>query len=425
MKIITLEKYRVEKNQQITVQTNAFEIDQIVLGIIGRVREEGDRALLSYTEQFDGVQLDNLIVTAEEFSEARTLITDEFLYALRKAKQNITAFHEVQKEQSWFVNQEKGIVLGQKVTPLDSVGIYVPGGKAAYPSTVLMNAIPAKIAGVGRIAMVTPPQVDGKVNPHVLVAAQEAGVDIVYKIGGAQAIAALAYGTETVKKVVKITGPGNAFVARAKKWVFGDVAIDMIAGPSEICIVADDSAVPKFVAADLLSQAEHDERATAICLTTSKSFAEALQKEVIKQIKKADRKGIIEVSITDNGRIILVDSLEEAYDFVNKLAPEHLQLMVENPMEQLSYIHNAGAIFLGNFSPEALGDYMAGPNHTLPTSGTSAFSSPLGVYDFMKKTSIIHYSEQALHDVADDIITIANAEGLTAHASSILVRRDD
>jgi len=423
MKILTLEQYKEEKNQQLTVQTNDLEFDRTVLEIIGTVREEGDEALFSYTEQFDGVRLDNLIVTAEEFAEAQTLITEEFLAALRKAKQNISAFHEVQKEQSWFINQEKGIVLGQKVTPLDSVGIYVPGGKAAYPSTVLMNAIPAKIAGVGRIAMVTPPQADGKVNPHVLVAAQEAGVDIVYKIGGAQAIAALAYGTETVRKVVKITGPGNAFVARAKKWVFGDVAIDMIAGPSEICVVADDSAIPEFVAADLLSQAEHDERATAVCVTTSKSFAEALQQEVVKQTELADRKGIIEVSIADNGRIILVDSLGEAYDFVNKLAPEHLQLMVENPMEQLPFIHNAGAIFLGNYSPEALGDYMAGPNHTLPTSGTSAFSSPLGVYDFMKKSSIIHYTEQALQDVSEDIITIANAEGLTAHANSIQVRK--
>jgi histidinol dehydrogenase len=425
MRIVTLEQYTDEKKQQAAGQVNDLEFDRTVLGIIGRVREEGDQALLSYTEQFDGVRLDNLIVTAEEFAEAQTLITEKFLCAIRKAKLSITAFHEVQKEQSWFINQEKGIVLGQKVTPLESVGIYVPGGKAAYPSTVLMNAIPAKIAGVGRIAMVTPPQADGKVNPHVLVAAQEAGVDIVYKIGGAQAIAALAYGTETVKKVVKITGPGNAFVARAKKWVFGDVAIDMIAGPSEICVVADDSAVPEFVAADLLSQAEHDERATAVCVTTSKLFAEALQKEVVRQTEQADRKGIIEVSIADNGRIILVDSLEEAYDFVNKLAPEHLQLMVENPMEQLQFIHNAGAIFLGNYSPEALGDYMAGPNHTLPTSGTSAFSSPLGVYDFMKKSSIIHYTEQALQDVSEDIITIANAEGLTAHANSIRVRKVD
>ncbi|NYF25333.1 histidinol dehydrogenase [Sporosarcina sp. JAI121] len=425
MRIVTLKKYTDEIGKQTSLQSNDLELDRTVLEIIGTVRENGDQALKSYTEKFDGVLLEELTVSSEEFVEAQTLISAEFLGALRRAKEKITAFHEVQKEQSWFINQEKGIVLGQKVTPLESVGIYVPGGKAAYPSTVLMNSIPAKIAGVERIAMVTPPQQDGKVNPHVLIAAQEAGVDVVYKIGGAQAIAALAYGTETVEKVAKITGPGNAFVARAKKWVFGDVAIDMIAGPSEICVVADDSAIPAFVAADLLSQAEHDERATAICVTTSRTFAEALQKEVANQIERADRQSIIVASITDNGRIILVDSLDEAFDFVNKLAPEHLQLMVENPMEQLPFIHNAGAIFLGNYSPEALGDYMAGPNHTLPTSGTSAFSSPLGVYDFMKKSSIIQYTEAALQDVSDDIIAIANAEGLTAHANSIQVRKAD
>ncbi|MEK5037732.1 histidinol dehydrogenase [Sporosarcina sp. FSL K6-3457] len=423
MRIVTVEQYKDELTQEKVVQHNDLDFDKTVLEIIGTVRESGDAALRSYTEQFDGVQLEQLIVTDEEFDEAQSLITEEFLQALRKAKNNIAAFHEEQKEKSWFVNKDKGIVLGQKVTPLASVGIYVPGGKAAYPSTVLMNALPAKIAGVGKIAMVTPPQRDGKVNPHVLVAAREAGVDVVYKIGGAQAIAALAYGTETVEKVVKITGPGNAYVARAKKWVFGDVAIDMIAGPSEICVVADDTAVAEYVAADLLSQAEHDERATAICVTTSTAFAEALQQQVADQMAHADRKDIIEASIKDNGRIVLVDSLDEAYDFVNELAPEHLQLMVENPMEQLAFIHNAGAIFLGNYSPEALGDYMAGPNHTLPTSGTSAFSSPLGVYDFMKKSSIIHYTAQALQDVADDIITIANAEGLTAHANSIQVRK--
>ncbi|WP_318614042.1 histidinol dehydrogenase [Sporosarcina sp. YIM B06819] len=423
MRIVTVEQYKGEQAQEKAVQHNDLEFDKTVLGIIGTVRENGDAALMSYTEQFDGVRLEQLIVTDEEFEEAQGLITQEFVQALRKARDNISAFHEEQKEKSWFVNQDKGIVLGQKVTPLASVGIYVPGGKAAYPSTVLMNALPAKIAGVGKIAMVTPPQRDGKVNPHVLVAAREAGVDVVYKIGGAQAIAALAYGTETVEKVVKITGPGNAYVARAKKWVFGDVAIDMIAGPSEICVVADDTAVAEYVAADLLSQAEHDERATAICVTTSTTFAEALQQQVGEQMARADRKDIIEASITDNGRIVLVDSLDEAYDFVNELAPEHLQLMVENPMEQLAFINNAGAIFLGNYSPEALGDYMAGPNHTLPTSGTSAFSSPLGVYDFMKKSSIIHYTAQALQDVADDIITIANAEGLTAHANSIQVRK--
>lgn len=423
MRIVTVEQYKDEQAGEKAVQHNDLDFDKTVLEIIGTVRENGDAALRNYTEQFDGIRLEQLIVTDEEFDEAQSLITEEFLRALRKAKNNISTFHEEQKEKSWFVNQDKGVVLGQKVTPLASVGIYVPGGKAAYPSTVLMNALPAKIAGVGRIAMVTPPQRDGKVNPHVLVAAREAGVDVVYKIGGAQAIAALAYGTETVEKVVKITGPGNAYVARAKKWVFGDVAIDMIAGPSEICVVADDTAVAEYVAADLLSQAEHDERATAICVTTSIAFAEALQQQVAEQIARADRKDIIEASITDNGRIVLVDSLDEAYQFVNELAPEHLQLMVENPMEQLTFIRNAGAIFLGNYSPEALGDYMAGPNHTLPTSGTSAFSSPLGVYDFMKKSSIIHYTAQALQDVADDIITIANAEGLTAHANSIQVRK--
>lgn len=425
MRIITMEQYRAEKKQGNEFQKNDFELDKTVLEIIETVRERGDRALIDYTKKFDGVSLEDLIVTPEEFEQAQEQVTEEFRIGLQKAKERITAFHAEQKEKSWFIQQGQGILLGQQVTPLGSVGIYVPGGKAAYPSTVLMNAIPAKIAGVGRIAMVTPPQKDGTVNPHVLVAAQEAGVDVLYKIGGAQAIAALAYGTETVQKVMKITGPGNAFVARAKKWVFGDVAIDMIAGPSEICVVADDSAVPEFVASDLLSQAEHDERATAICVTTSKVFAEALQQEVVAQIEQADRKAIIEQSITDNGRIILVDTLEEAYQFVNELAPEHLQLMVDNPMEQLPFIRNAGAIFLGNYSPEALGDYMAGPNHTLPTSGTAAFSSPLGVYDFMKKSSIIHYTEQALQDVAKDIITIANAEGLTAHAHSIQVRKAD
>ncbi|MBE1554235.1 histidinol dehydrogenase [Sporosarcina limicola] len=425
MKISTVKEFTDEKEQRNRPQQNDVDLDKVVLEIIRRVRERGDEAVRDYTEKFDGFRLADLIVSPEEFAEARSLITDEFYAAICKAKHNITAYHEVQKERSWFINQDKGVMLGQKVTPLDSVGIYVPGGKAAYPSTVLMNAIPATIAGVRRIAMVTPAQANGKVNPHVLVAAEEAGVDIVYKIGGAQAIAALAYGTETVQKVVKITGPGNAYVARAKKWVFGDVAIDMIAGPSEICVVADETAKPAFVAADLLSQAEHDERASAICVTTSREFAEALSKEVHAQMEQLDRKGIVETSITDNGRIIVVDSLEEAFQFVNELAPEHLQLMIENPMEQLPFIRNAGAIFLGNYSPEALGDYIAGPNHTLPTNGTAAFSSPLGVYDFMKKSSVIHYSRQALQDVSDDIITIADAEGLTAHANSIKVRKAD
>lgn len=425
MRILTGEQYQEEVRSKVTNEQMTQRLDQDVLKIIEQVRERGDEALVEYTEKFDKLTLESIRVSEEEFAEAKALVAPDFIRAIQKAHQNIKGFHEQQNEKSWFTTKENGIMLGQKVTPLDSVGIYVPGGKAAYPSTVLMNAIPAKIAGVKNIAMTTPPQQDGKINPHVLVAAAEVGIDVVYKVGGAQAIAALAYGTESIQKVVKIVGPGNAYVARAKKWVFGDVAIDMIAGPSEICVVADDSAVPSYVASDLLSQAEHDEQATAICITTSSAFAEALQDEVRKQTDRLDRKSIIERSITDNGRIIIVDSLTEAFDLVNKLAPEHLQLMIENPMEKMQYIQNAGAIFLGNHSPEALGDYIAGPNHTLPTSGTSTFSSPLGVYDFLKKTSIIHYSKEALQDVADDIITLANAEGLSAHANSIAIRKAD
>ena len=424
MKILSSQQYKEEEKNDRTVQ-DTEKLDRDVLGIIETVRKQGDEALFTYTAKFDQVELESILVSEKEITEARAAVSEDFMRAIQKAQQNITDFHKEQKEKSWFITGEQGIVLGQKVTPLGSVGIYVPGGKASYPSTVLMNAIPAKIAGVKNIAITTPAGKDGKVNPHVLVAAAEVGVKTIYKVGGAQAIAALAYGTETVQKVVKIVGPGNAYVARAKKWVFGDVAIDMIAGPSEICVVADESAVPSYVAADLLSQAEHDERATAICITTSQSFAEALQSEVRKQIDQAERKTIIEQSITDNGRIIVVDSLAEAFVLVNELAPEHLQLMIENPMEKVQYIENAGAIFLGNHSPEALGDYLAGPNHTLPTSGTSTFSSPLGVYDFLKKSSIIHYSKEALQEVSDDIITLANAEGLSAHANSIAIRKAD
>lgn len=425
MKILSRQQYKVEKNSDNAAAEDTQRLDQDVLGIIGTVREQGDQALFAYTAKFDQLDLDQLRVSEEEIAEAKANVSEDFMRAIKKAHQNIKTFHKEQKEKSWLITGEQGIVLGQKVTPLDSVGIYVPGGKASYPSTVLMNAVPAKIAGVRNIAITTPAQRNGKVNPHVLVAAAEVGVKTIYKVGGAQAVAALAYGTETVQKVVKIVGPGNAYVARAKKWVFGDVAIDMIAGPSEICVVADDSAVPSYVAADLLSQAEHDERATAICITTSESFAEALQAEVREQMVSAERKDIIEQSITNNGRIIVVDSLTEAFELVNELAPEHLQLMIENPMEKVQYIENAGAIFLGNHSPEALGDYVAGPNHTLPTSGTSTFSSPLGVYDFVKKSSIIHYTKEALQGVSDDIITLANAEGLAAHANSIAIRKAD
>lgn len=423
MKIIRGAEFTEELLKRDDSSQPDLEFDRNVLKIIDKVRSEGDTAVLDFTERFDGVKLESLLVTEAEIHEAEQAVTEDFYRALRSAKKRITTYHEAQKEQSWFLNPNEGIMLGQKVTPIDSVGLYVPGGKAAYPSTVLMNALPAKIAGVGQITMVTPPQRDGKINPHVLVAAKEAGVHRIYKVGGAQAIAALAYGTETIEKVVKITGPGNAYVARAKKWVFGDVAIDMIAGPSEICVVADTNTNPVYAAADLLSQAEHDERAAAVCITTCQSFADKLSKEVDRQLADLVRKEIASQSIEKFGRIIVVDSLQEAFDIVNRLAPEHLELMIDNPMEHLAAIRNAGAIFLGQHSPEALGDYMAGPNHTLPTSGTAAFSSPLGVYDFMKKSSIIYYSENALAEVADDIIVLANAEQLTGHANSIKVRK--
>ncbi|WP_303969488.1 histidinol dehydrogenase [Sporosarcina ureae] len=423
MKIIRGAEFTEELLKRDDSSQPNLEFDRNVLNIIDKVRSEGDTAVLDFTERFDGVKLESLLVTEAEIHEAEQAVTKDFYRALRSAKERITTYHEAQKEQSWFLNPNEGIMLGQKVTPIDSVGLYVPGGKAAYPSTVLMNALPAKIAGVGQITMVTPPQRDGRINPHVLVAAKEAGVHRIYKVGGAQAIAALAYGTETIEKVVKITGPGNAYVARAKKWVFGDVAIDMIAGPSEICVVADTNTNPVYAAADLLSQAEHDERAAAVCITTCQAFADKLSKEVERQLAELDRKEIASQSIEQFGRIIIVDSLQEAFDIVNRLAPEHLELMIDNPMEHLAAIRNAGAIFLGEHSPEALGDYMAGPNHTLPTSGTAAFSSPLGVYDFMKKSSIIYYSENALAEVANDIIVLADAERLTGHANSIKVRK--
>ncbi|MYL43247.1 histidinol dehydrogenase [Virgibacillus salexigens] len=400
-------------------------IDQSVLDIIRQVKEAGDRAVNSLTNQFDGIKLDDFTVTKDEFAEARDRVSPAFVPALEQAKTNITRFHQRQLQQSWIDSSIPGIVLGQQVTPLERVGIYIPGGKAAYPSTVLMNVIPAKIAGVESIVITTPPQPNGKVNPHILVAAEKAGADTVYKIGGAQAIAALAYGTETINKVQKITGPGNAYVARAKKWVFGEVAIDMIAGPSEICIVADDTAPADFVAADLLSQAEHDEAATPICIVWNNKQATAIQEEMERQTALLEREEIITKSVQQNGKFILVEDLYEAMDIANDIAPEHLQLMIENPIEKLGYIKNAGAIFLGNYSPEALGDYMAGPNHTLPTNGTAAFSSPLGVYDFMKKSSVIQYNKQSLLNTVDAITELATTEKLTAHAQAIQIRKED
>lgn len=422
MKIQTKADYLGKLNQY----TDTFDLktDEIVLEIIQAIRQKGDQALLKYTEKFDKVNLTTLAVTEEEIQAAEKNLRPEFKEAMLEAFKNIEYFHKQQTEKSWFIEKE-GIMLGQKVTALDRVGIYIPGGKAAYPSTVLMNAIPAHVAGVKEIVMVTPPQADGSVNPHVLFAAKLAGVTEIYKVGGAQAIAALAYGTESIKRVDKITGPGNAFVARAKKWVYGDVAIDMIAGPSEICIVADKTAPASYIAADLLSQAEHDELARAICITADRTLAEEIKSEVTRQLKELDRVEIAQESIQNNGVIILVDSLAEALEVVNQIAPEHLQLMYEQAQESLPAIKHAGAIFIGNYSPEPLGDYFAGPNHTLPTSGTARFASPLGVYDFIKRSSLIRYSKDALLAGADHIIEIASKEGLEAHAKSIAFRKDD
>lgn len=423
MQMISAKEFNEMSLHFIVDEERIREIDETVLDLIKKVRSRGDRAIFEYTKQFDCVELNHLKVTEEEFKNAEDRVSATFVEAIEVAKKNITAFHEQQVEKTWLTFRGDGIMLGQKVTPMDRVGIYVPGGKAAYPSTVLMNVIPAKIAGVKEIYMTTPPQADGTINPHVLVAAKVAGVTDVYKMGGAQAIAALAYGTETVKKVDKIVGPGNDFVARAKKWVYGDVAIDMIAGPSEILIVADETAKADYVAADLLSQAEHDEAAKAICVTTSKTLAQEVKNEVSKQLANLERKEIAAESIRRFGQIILCSSLDEAFEIVNTIAPEHLQLMIENAPNYIGSIKHAGAIFIGNYSPEPLGDYLAGPNHTLPTSGTARFASPLGVYDFVKKSSLIQYSKDALLKEANYIETIARMEGLEAHAKSIEKRR--
>lgn len=421
MEIITSNEFQQQTSRSEVDRNEA--IDQTVLNVIQNVRINKDQALFSYTEQFDHVSLDQLTVTKEEMTSAREKVSAAFIEAIQVAKKNIETFHQAQVEKSWFFHKPDGVMLGQQVTPIERVGIYVPGGKAAYPSTVLMNVIPAKIANVASIAIATPPQSDGTINPHVLVAAAEAGVETIYKMGGAQAIAAFAYGTETVQKVDKIVGPGNDYVARAKKWVYGDVAIDMIAGPSEICVVADDTARPDFVAADLLSQAEHDEAATAICITLNETTAKQVQAEVTKQLADLQRKEVAAASIQNNGKIIIANSLDDAFLLVNDIAPEHLQLMIADATNHLADVKHAGAIFLGHHSPEPLGDYLAGPNHTLPTSGTARFASPLGVYDFMKKSSIIHYSEAALLKEAAYIETIASMEGLEAHAKSIKIRR--
>lgn len=392
--------------------------------IIDNVRENGDAAIFDYTKRFDGADINagNIRVTKEEIEEAYTLVDPELVDVIRKALVNIREYHEKQRQYSWFDSKPNGTMLGQKVTPLATTGVYVPGGKAVYPSSVLMNVIPAKVAGVEKIVMVTPPGKDGKVNPNTLVAANEAGADEIYKVGGAQAIAALAFGTESIPKVDKIVGPGNIYVALAKKAVYGYVSIDSIAGPSEILVLADETANPRFVAADLLSQAEHDEMASAILVTTSKELAEAVSAEVDKFIAKLSRKEIMTKSIENYGYILVADTLQDAIDAANDIASEHLEIVTKNSFEVMMKIKNAGAIFIGEYSSEPLGDYFAGPNHILPTNGTAKFFGPLSVDDFVKKSSIIYYSREALQPISKDIIKFAASEQLTAHANSIKVR---
>ena len=406
---------------------NYAEYEKTVADILLNVKNNKDKAVFEYTKKFDGFDLcsQNIRVTEEEIEEAVALMDEEFLNVMEKSAANIRAYHDKQKRNSWFDAKEDGTILGQKVTPLEKVGIYVPGGKAAYPSSVLMNAIPAKVAGVDKIVMTTPCNKEGKVNPGTLAAAKVAGVDEIYKVGGAQAIAALAYGTESIPKVDKITGPGNIFVALAKKSVYGHVSIDSIAGPSEILVLADETANPRYVAADLLSQAEHDELASAILITTSRELAEEVSKQVDSFVSQLSRSEIMQKSLDNYGYILIADSMEEAIEAANEIASEHLEILTKNPFEVMTKIRNAGAIFLGEYSSEPLGDYFAGPNHILPTNGTAKFFSPLSVDDFVKKSSVICYSKEALQKVHKDIELFAKREGLTAHANSIAVRFED
>ena len=403
------------------------QFEQTVNDIIAKVRERGDEALFEYTKEFDKCEINQqtIRVNRQEIEEAYEKVDSELIRVMKKSAENITRFHEKQLHNSWIVPEDNGTILGQKITPIAISGVYVPGGKAAYPSSVLMNVLPAKVAGVSRIIMTTPPGADGKVNPGTLVAADIAGVDEVYKVGGAQAIAAMAFGTESIPKVYKITGPGNIFVALAKKACFGFVSIDSIAGPSEILVLADETANPRFVAADLLSQAEHDEMASAILITTSRQLAKKVSDEVEQFARQLSREEIIRKSLENYGYILVAENMDQAIDAANEIASEHLEILTKNPYETMTKIKNAGAIFLGEYSSEPLGDYFAGPNHILPTNGTAKFFSPLNVDDFLKKTSIISYSRDALESVHKDIELFAMKEGLTAHANSIKVRFED
>lgn len=402
-----------------------FSVEDTVSAILADVRENGDRAVFEYCRKFDKAELSSLLVSEEEIDEAINATEPEFIEILEKAAENIRDFHSRQVRNSFIISEKDGVITGQKVIPIEKVGLYVPGGTAAYPSTVLMDSIPAKIAGCSEIVMVTPPGKDGKVNPAILAAARVAGVDRIFKVGGAQAVAALAYGTESIPKVDKIVGPGNAFVAEAKKQVFGMVSIDMIAGPSEILVVADKTSNPSFVAADLLSQAEHDKMASAVLVCDSEELALSVQKELEVQIPMLERAEIARASIDNNGKIIVAKDLSVSIDIANKIAPEHLELCVDNPFDYLDSVKNAGSIFMGKYCPEALGDYFAGPNHTLPTSGTARFSSPLSVDDFVKKSQYTYYTPDALRKVKDSVAYFADKEGLTAHAKSARIRFEE
>ena len=424
--MIKIMKYGEVSSDEIFARVEpAVNVEGIVTEIIANVRKNGDKALFEYCEKFDKAQLTALQVTKAEIDEAVASIDPDFIRILESAAANIRKFHQKQVRNSFIINDEDGILMGQKIIPVDRAGLYVPGGTAAYPSTVLMDSIPAKIAGVRELVMVTPPNAEGKVNPYILAAAHVAGVDRIFKVGGAQAIAALAYGTESIPRVDKIVGPGNAFVAEAKRQVFGQVSIDMIAGPSEILIVADGASNPRHLAADLLSQAEHDKLASAVLVTDSEALALAVQAELEVQIPQLERSEIARASIDNNGKIIVADSLKQVIDISNEIAPEHLELCVDNPFDYLDSIRHAGSIFMGRNCPEALGDYFAGPNHTLPTSGMARFSSPLSVDDFIKKTQYTYYTRDALARVAKDVATFATAEGLTAHARSAVIRTEE
>ncbi len=424
--MIKIMKYgEISKEEIFARQEQKFDVSAIVEDIIATVRQKGDEAIFEYNRKFDGADLEALEVSEAEIEEAFESVEPRFLEILRKAEENIRAFHSKQVRTSFIMNEKHGVVTGQKITPIEKVGLYVPGGTAAYPSTVLMDSVPAKIAGCKEIVMVTPPSKDGKVNPVILAAAKIAGVQRIFKVGGAQAVAALAYGTESIPKVDKIVGPGNAFVAEAKKQVFGVVSIDMIAGPSEILIIADGKSNPAHAAADLLSQAEHDKLASAVLVTDSEELAQAVSLELERQIPLLSRAEIARESIDNNGKIIVADNLRDVIAISNEIAPEHLELMVDNPFDYLDSIENAGSIFMGRYCPEALGDYYAGPNHTLPTSGTARFSSPLSVDDFVKKIQYTYYTEEALREACEDVAFFANKEGLTAHAKSATIRTED